>query len=84
MSLLHVKENFHWDLTGIEFALEERVREPENFVGRVEELEYLYQWAVGTTRISHKKRIFRQPLPSEILFLCEILVVPQRSLMSHE
>ncbi len=30
---------------GIDFAIKERVGKPENFIGRVEELEYLYTWA---------------------------------------
>lgn len=45
MSLLHPKKNYRWDLTGIEFAIEERVGNPADFIGRVEELEYLYAWA---------------------------------------
>lgn len=43
--LLQLKDNYHWDLTGIEFAIAERVGQPENFIGRVGELEYLYGWA---------------------------------------
>ncbi len=50
MSLLQLKENYRWDLTGIEFAMEERVAEPENFIGRVEELTYLYHWATNIQR----------------------------------
>lgn len=43
--LLRVKENNRWDLEGIEFAIKERVGKPEHFIGRIEELEYLYTWA---------------------------------------
>ncbi len=43
--LLKPKENHHWDLEGIEFAIEERVGDPSGFIGRVEELEFLYKWA---------------------------------------
>ncbi len=32
-------------MDGIEFAIEERVGDPENFIGRVTELEYLHTWA---------------------------------------
>jgi len=38
-------DNYRWDVTGIEFAIKERVGNPQNFIGRVEELEYLYTWA---------------------------------------
>ena len=43
--LLKPKGNSRWDLEGIEFAIQERVGKPENFIGRVGELEYLYKWA---------------------------------------
>ncbi len=43
--LLRLDKEGRWDLDGIEFAIEERVGEPENFIGRVEEMEYLYTWA---------------------------------------
>jgi hypothetical protein len=33
------------DVTGIEFAIRERIGEPQDFIGRVEEMEYLYTWA---------------------------------------
>ncbi len=52
--LLKPKENHHWDLEGIEFAIEERVGDPALFIGRVGELDYLYKWA-GNIR----KRISR-------------------------
>lgn len=42
--LLQLKEQYRWDLEGIEFAIAERIGEPENFIGRVEEMEYLYKW----------------------------------------
>ncbi|MDM8527488.1 hypothetical protein QUF58_04680 [Anaerolineales bacterium HSG24] len=51
MKKLLQHENYHWNLDGIEFAIEERVGAPENFIGRVEELEYLYGW---TSRIQQK------------------------------
>ncbi|MDM8520367.1 hypothetical protein QUF64_09995 [Anaerolineales bacterium HSG6] len=51
MKKLLQHKNYHWDLDGIEFAIEERVGMPENFIGRVEELEYLYGW---TSRIQQK------------------------------
>ncbi len=43
--LLRLKDDVHWNLDGIEFAIAERVGNPENFIGRVEEMEYLYAWA---------------------------------------
>ncbi|MCP4373384.1 MAG: hypothetical protein GY797_35585, partial [Deltaproteobacteria bacterium] len=42
--LLQLKENYKWELEGIDFAIKERVGKPEQFIGRVEELEYLYKW----------------------------------------
>ncbi len=50
MSLLRLNDNYRWNLDGIEFAIEERVGEPENFIGRVEEMEYLHQWAANIRR----------------------------------
>ncbi|MDM8515875.1 hypothetical protein QUF76_06715 [Desulfobacterales bacterium HSG16] len=43
--LLQIDKDGRWNLDGIEFAIEERVGNPENFIGRVAELEYLYSWA---------------------------------------
>ena len=43
--LLKPKENHHWDLEGIEFAINERVGDPALFIGRVGELDFLYRWA---------------------------------------
>ena len=43
--LLKHLENNRWKLEGIEFAIKERVGKPENFIGRVRELEFLYNWA---------------------------------------
>ncbi len=43
--LLQLKEPYRWELAGIEFAIRERIGEPQDFIGRVEELEYLYTWA---------------------------------------
>ena len=43
--LLKLAKNDRWDLEGIAFAIEERVGEPENFIGRIKELEFLYNWA---------------------------------------
>jgi len=43
--LLKPKENHHWDMEGIEFAIRERVGDPSRFIGRVGELEFLYKWA---------------------------------------
>ncbi len=48
--LLRIAEHYRWELEGIEFAIKERVGLPENFIGRVEELEYLYTWATNITR----------------------------------
>ncbi|MCP4348707.1 MAG: hypothetical protein GY795_24780 [Desulfobacterales bacterium] len=48
--LLRLDKNDRWELDGIEFAIEERVGEPENFIGRVAELEYLYTWANNIRR----------------------------------
>lgn len=43
--LLRLHENQRWNLEGIEWAIAERIGDPNQFVGRVEELEYLYTWA---------------------------------------
>ena len=43
--LLQRGDNYRWDLTGIEFAIKERVGMPSRFIGRVAEMEYLYGWA---------------------------------------
>ncbi len=37
--------DYRWSLDGITFAIEERVGQPAHFIGRVEEMEYLYAWA---------------------------------------
>ncbi len=50
MSLLRLKENYRWDLEGVEFAIRERIGDPADFIGRVEELEYLYSWAGAVQR----------------------------------
>jgi len=42
--LLKLHKNNRWDLEGITFAIEERVGEPENFIGRIKELDFLYNW----------------------------------------
>ena len=42
--LLNIKKNYRWDLSGIEFALKERIGDPEKFIGRKEEMEFLYDW----------------------------------------
>ncbi|ETR65941.1 MAG: hypothetical protein OMM_13488 [Candidatus Magnetoglobus multicellularis str. Araruama] len=42
--LLKLQKNNRWDLEGITFAIEERVGEPENFIGRIKELDFLYNW----------------------------------------
>lgn len=50
-SLLRVQdEQGHWNLEDIEFAIEERIGEPQDFIGRVQEMEYLYQWAGNIQR----------------------------------
>ena len=43
-------EQGHWNLEGIEFAIQERIGEPQDFIGRVEELQYLYKWAGNIER----------------------------------
>ena len=43
--LLKRDKNNRWDLEGITFAIKERVGKPENFIGRIRELEFLYTWA---------------------------------------
>jgi len=43
--LLKPKEDHHWDLEGIEFAIEERIGDPGMLIGRTGELEFLYKWA---------------------------------------
>jgi hypothetical protein len=48
--LLQLGDNYHWQLEGIEFAIPERVSAPEDFIGRVEEMAYLYNWAHSVPR----------------------------------
>jgi hypothetical protein len=43
--LLKLDKNDRWDLEGIEFAIKERVGKPQNFIGRIKEIEFLYKWA---------------------------------------
>jgi len=43
--LLKMGKNKRWDLEEITFAIKERVGKPENFIGRVKELEFLHNWA---------------------------------------
>jgi hypothetical protein len=43
-NLLKIKDNYHWDIDEIEFAINERVGAPQNFIGRLEEMKYLYGW----------------------------------------
>jgi len=43
--LLKRDKHSKWQLEGIEFAIKERVGKPENFIGRVRELDFLYNWA---------------------------------------
>ncbi len=44
-ALLRLQDQCRWNVEGIEFAIPERVGKPENFIGRVEEMHYLYTWA---------------------------------------
>lgn len=55
---LQATDNYHWDLTGIEFALNERVGKPEYFIGRIEEMEYLYAWAHSIRNQSSRSLAF--------------------------
>ena len=55
-NLLKPKKNHHWDMEGIEFAIKERVGDPSRFIGRVEELEFLYKWA-GNIKIQLSRSI---------------------------
>ncbi|MDM8532208.1 hypothetical protein QUF63_13630 [Anaerolineales bacterium HSG25] len=48
--LLQLSDDYRWNLENIEFAIKERVGEPQDFIGRVEELEYLYSWATRVKR----------------------------------
>lgn len=44
--LLRLKDDrVHWELEAIEWAINERIGAPQDFIGRVEELNYLYTWA---------------------------------------
>jgi len=45
-------------LEGIEFAIRERVGKPENFIGRVRELEFLYNWADNITNVVSRSIAF--------------------------
>jgi len=49
--LLQLGDNYKWKLDGLEFAIEERIGTPENFIGRVEELEFLYKWTEYVQRL---------------------------------
>ena len=42
----------------IEFAIKERVGKPENFIGRVRELEFLYNWADNITNENSRSMAF--------------------------
>ncbi len=48
--LLRPKEDHRWDLEGVEFAIDERIGDPELFIGRAGELEFLYKWAANIRR----------------------------------
>ncbi|ETR71545.1 MAG: hypothetical protein OMM_02415 [Candidatus Magnetoglobus multicellularis str. Araruama] len=43
--MLRLDKNNRWEIDSIEFAIKERVGKPENFIGRIKELEFLYTWA---------------------------------------
>jgi hypothetical protein len=43
-------EAYRWDVTGIMFAIPERVGDPRDFIGQVEEIEYLYDWVAKIQR----------------------------------
>ncbi|MBF0452106.1 MAG: hypothetical protein HQK75_15500, partial [Candidatus Magnetomorum sp.] len=44
-TLLRLDKNQRWELGSIEFAIKERVGKPDNFIGRIKEIEFLYKWA---------------------------------------
>jgi len=56
--LLRYDKNNRWELEGIEFAIEERVGEPDNFIGRIKELEFLYQWADNILKKNSRSMAF--------------------------
>ena len=56
--LLRLDKNNRWELDGIEFAIRERVGNPENFIGRVAELEYLYTWADNIRKLISRSVAF--------------------------
>ncbi len=56
--LLRLNKYRRWNLDGIEFAIRERVGNPENFIGRVEEPEYLYTWADNITKLISRSIAF--------------------------
>jgi len=56
--LLRYDKNNRWELEGIEFAIEERVGEPYNFIGRIKELEFLYQWADNILKKNSRSMAF--------------------------
>jgi len=43
--LLRCNNHNRWELEGIEFAIKERAGQANYFIGRIEELEFLYNWA---------------------------------------
>ncbi len=57
-ALLKIKDNYRWNLEGIQFAIKERVGKPENFIGRVKEMEYLYYWAKNIKNESSRTTAF--------------------------
>ncbi|MCP4111679.1 MAG: hypothetical protein GY749_40180 [Desulfobacteraceae bacterium] len=56
--LLRLDKNDRWELDGIEFAIEERVGKPENFIGRARELDFLYNWADNIRKLISRSIAF--------------------------
>ena len=60
--LLQQDEAYRWDVSGITFVIPERVRDPHDFIGRVEEMEYLHDWVAKIQRGLSKSTV---PLANE-------------------
>ncbi|MDM8549556.1 hypothetical protein QUF72_05740 [Desulfobacterales bacterium HSG2] len=70
--LLKPKENHRWDLKGVEFAIEERVGDPDLFIGRAAEPEFLYKWAGNIRKKISRSIAFLGRAKSEKVLLSNV------------
>jgi len=66
--LLRLKDHCRWELEGITFAINERIGEPEDFIGRVEELVS----CCGKPGV-------RTHLPSHVTVFCRLIRIKNRN-----